>query len=49
VEEVVGAAVAVVTAVAVTANTGYLPSLGAGEVSSKRGNGNFERGGERRG
>jgi hypothetical protein len=41
VKEVVGAAVA--------ANTAYLPSLRAGEVSSKRGNGDFERGGERRG
>jgi hypothetical protein len=49
VEEVVGAAVIAIAAVVVAANTAYLPSLHAGEVSSKRGNGNFERGGERRG
>jgi hypothetical protein len=44
VEDVVGAVGA-----AVAANTTYLPSLRAGEVRSKRGNGDFERGGERRG
>jgi hypothetical protein len=43
VEEVVGAAIAV------AANTAYLPSFRVGEVRSKRGNGDFERGGERRG
>jgi hypothetical protein len=45
VEEVVGAAVA--ATVAITANIAYLPSLRTGEVSSKRGNDDFERGGER--
>jgi hypothetical protein len=46
VEEVVGAAIA---AVAIAASTAYLPSLRTGEVSSKRGNDDFERGGERGG
>jgi hypothetical protein len=41
VEEVVRSAVATYTA--------YLPSLHAGKVSSKRRNGDFERGGEREG
>jgi hypothetical protein len=34
---------------AVTAKTACLPSLRAGEESSKRGNGDFKRGGEKRG
>jgi hypothetical protein len=46
---VVEAAVAAIAAFAAVAYTAYLPSLRAGEVSSKRGNGDFERGGERRG
>jgi hypothetical protein len=43
------ASVAAVAAIAIAANTAYLPSLRAGEESSKRGNGDFELGYERRG
>jgi hypothetical protein len=40
---------AAVTTVVVAASTAYIPSLRAGEESSKRGNGDFELDGERRG
>jgi hypothetical protein len=39
----------VFAAVAAAANTAYLPFLRAGEESSKRGNGDFKLGTERRG